>query len=503
MRRRLAAIAPLLVLPLLGLVLYGATGHDDTHITYWEAHALGHLGGIVNYDGVPLEQSSTLLYALLLAGLERLTGADLPAIGGLVSLASGVLLVAASRRLARRVDPRLAAPVAWLVAVNPSVVYWSCSGMETTLAAVLLVALAGALLETRLPAAIALVALYLLVRPEAPFVLGGALVALAILAGRPSWPRLAALLGAVAVLAGALALWRQATFGTPFPWPVTAKTGFGKGFIVRGIVYLAVDCPRVTQLLLAGGVIAAARAVPRTPALVALAAAQIAFVIFAGGDWMLAGRFVVALVPLLVVLCARLGRAAIAILVAASLYGLVALAAVSDSAIWRFAGVPALPDHSFFENHHWDHRAFIRSLPAARRAVLDVAARTGRAPVVLSTCAGLGLYDLMSELYGRVTFVDLFAITTPHMARCPVTRDVRRDWLGVRVTYAFYAEHRLEMARDCAIPLADVIWDSYRLPLEPDREAIVEGMGYTIVDRVANEAAAGYGVFVAVRSDLR
>ena len=48
--RRTIAFAPA-ALPLLGLVLYGSTGHDDSHLTYWSAHALARFGEIVNYNG--------------------------------------------------------------------------------------------------------------------------------------------------------------------------------------------------------------------------------------------------------------------------------------------------------------------------------------------------------------------------------------------------------------------------------------------------------------------
>src|SRR5689334_2064756 len=79
-RRRAAALRParigadtmlvgffLLVAVLHGALLYTASGHDDSHITYWAARTLAASGEILNYNGERIEQSSTLLLVLLLA----------------------------------------------------------------------------------------------------------------------------------------------------------------------------------------------------------------------------------------------------------------------------------------------------------------------------------------------------------------------------------------------------------------------------------------------------
>ncbi|MDY6991315.1 MAG: hypothetical protein SVR94_01745 [Pseudomonadota bacterium] len=58
-----------------GLFLYGAaTGRDDPYITYWAAQALSSFGHIINYNGVALEQSSSLLHVILLAVLHYFSG---------------------------------------------------------------------------------------------------------------------------------------------------------------------------------------------------------------------------------------------------------------------------------------------------------------------------------------------------------------------------------------------------------------------------------------------
>src|SRR5579872_3509203 len=53
----------------LGFVFFRSTGQDDSYISYWPAHTLARYGSIVNYSGDAVEQSSSLLWVLMLGGL--------------------------------------------------------------------------------------------------------------------------------------------------------------------------------------------------------------------------------------------------------------------------------------------------------------------------------------------------------------------------------------------------------------------------------------------------
>src|SRR5665213_2790297 len=69
-------------------LLYGQSGQDDTYITYWPARTLAEHGQIWNYNGVRLEQSSSLSLVVILAILYKLLPLSMPTVGFLSSLGS-------------------------------------------------------------------------------------------------------------------------------------------------------------------------------------------------------------------------------------------------------------------------------------------------------------------------------------------------------------------------------------------------------------------------------
>jgi hypothetical protein len=67
-------------------ILCGSTGHDDSHITFWQAHTLLAEGQLLNYNGERLEQSSSLLAIVLTALLSLLTPLSIVNSGYLINL---------------------------------------------------------------------------------------------------------------------------------------------------------------------------------------------------------------------------------------------------------------------------------------------------------------------------------------------------------------------------------------------------------------------------------
>lgn len=72
------------VLLAVGVFTHG--GEDDAYITYWAARALGRYGSVVNYNGAPVEQSSSLTLVVLLGLLHAVTRIPVPWLGYAVGL---------------------------------------------------------------------------------------------------------------------------------------------------------------------------------------------------------------------------------------------------------------------------------------------------------------------------------------------------------------------------------------------------------------------------------
>ncbi|MSP61024.1 MAG: hypothetical protein EXR72_11900 [Myxococcales bacterium] len=370
---------------------------------------------------------------------------------------------------------------------------------------------------------VGVVAAALCTRSEAPLVLSlslGAAASLFAFAGDgPRARRVLVLLGATLALSALLLAWRHHTFGALFPLPTEAKTGRNWHAVIWGASYLLLEgrgasTPLVMVLGLRG---LSWLATPRiafgdpTRALVhAFGMVHLAFVASMGGDWMVGGRFFVALIPLATISAldllgaVRWRRAALVALAGWNLFGLATLAIATDATLWSFppSDEPALAGRSFFETHHFDHRNFIRALPAVDAALADVRRRTGRKPVVMSKCAGVPFFYLARDHFREVRLLDLQGLTTPEFTRCPSLRSLRHDSLGVRLHYPEYARRRHELAAACGAPMPDIVFDLYDRGLEPDRESVIEGMGYRITARIPSEHLEGVGVLVAVRTDL-
>src|SRR5579859_1571474 len=99
--------AAVVVFLVLGFALFRSTGQDDSYISYWPAYALAKFGRILNYNGEALEQSSSLLWVLILGVLTAITRVPVPLLGPLLSIAGGILAVVVASRLAARLDRRV------------------------------------------------------------------------------------------------------------------------------------------------------------------------------------------------------------------------------------------------------------------------------------------------------------------------------------------------------------------------------------------------------------
>ncbi|NJN68369.1 MAG: hypothetical protein HC884_17480 [Chloroflexaceae bacterium] len=126
---------PPFLLVMIGFVLFVSTGRDDSHISYWPAYTLTHFGEIVNHSGESIEQSSSLLFVVILALVLHVSEATAPSLGPMVSVFFGILSILVTQRLVAVIVPRISLAAAFIISTSVYVIYWSFSGMETTLTA--------------------------------------------------------------------------------------------------------------------------------------------------------------------------------------------------------------------------------------------------------------------------------------------------------------------------------------------------------------------------------
>jgi arabinofuranosyltransferase len=310
------------VLVFIGLALhfhYFPNGVDDSFISLRFSENFAQGQGFTFNPGVRIEGFSNPLWVLLMAGLSalglNLSAGDwvLPLAAKLTSVLCHLIIFGMIIRWAAKSKASpyaLLGGMAWLVAASVNTI-WAVSGMETTLHSLLLVWLAVSWSDlagkSSLPASPTslTIAMLLLVlsRPE------GAMFGVVMLAlwwwqdrksvGHTSLRWKTAAFSFIALIA-AISVFRWIYFGDLLPNTFYAKATGSLLFRLRhGAQYLGL------ALLATGGWVWIAalwhdrdkdgflRAAPQL-----LIAAQIAFILYAGGDWMQAWRFWATVVPL-------------------------------------------------------------------------------------------------------------------------------------------------------------------------------------------------------------
>jgi len=192
---------------------------DDSWIHFQFARNVAEGHGFAYNPGVPVSGSTAPLWTLLLAGLFKAGGAY-PA----WAKAAGVAAALGAAWLARRLcltwtgDTALGLTAALVTAWSAPMVWGALSGMEVTLAALLVTAAFAAHAAGRLPIAAALAGLAVLARPESVL-----LVPLLWLAGPLTARRSAIVWGLPAVILLPWVAFNVRTAGTLLPAPAAAK----------------------------------------------------------------------------------------------------------------------------------------------------------------------------------------------------------------------------------------------------------------------------------------
>jgi arabinofuranosyltransferase len=210
----------------------GAPGFplDDSWIHLHFARNLAEGAGFSYNPGVPMAGSTAPLWTLLLAALAMVAGTGIAVtkiIGGLLTLAAA--LVTRRAALAWGVPPAVALTVAVLLEWSGPVAWGALSGMEVSLAALLVAAALWAHARERTWLTGGFAALASLARPEALVV-----VVLLALARPLSARRLCAFALPTIVALAPVVAFSLATVGTPVPATAAAKVYGGLLGLLRG-----------------------------------------------------------------------------------------------------------------------------------------------------------------------------------------------------------------------------------------------------------------------------
>lgn len=449
-RAEIASLAlPLLLGAALALWFFSSFTLDDPWISFRYAWQLAHGHGLVFNAGEHVEGYTNFLWTVLMAGVTKV-GGDPLLWAKLIGLALHLATIAAVWWCCRRllhgiggvsdgaviVISGLAAATyaaSWFVAV------WSIGALETPLFTALLVFALVAVLQCRIATAAALLFLAAITRPEGLVFFVVFVAALAVARDRPrgTWPR--ALLP-FAIPYAAFELWRIWYYHALLPNTYYDKTG---GTLVHnldaGFGYVGAFAQSLFGRASAGsssidrlaGVLVVACAVVlmlrvrRSRQLaISLAAAWVGIglvdVAWEGGDWMPGFRFIVPLVPFMVILLwtgfgtawpamarrlhpGRPARAAAALAVAC--LGCVAATSVAQA-------------HTVEWQLPW-LRPITTSRDLAGGGPYQSVARWVSAHVPRGSLVAIEEAGKIPYLNENVRFLDLFGLTDTHLARAP------------------------------------------------------------------------------------
>ncbi|HEV8438540.1 MAG TPA: hypothetical protein VGT40_10635 [Methylomirabilota bacterium] len=204
---------------------------DDSWIHLQFARNLAEGHGFAYNPGIPVAGSTAPLWTLLLAAVFAVLGSHplwAKLVGMLATLGTALLAQRLVWRLTAHRGPGLIAGVS--TATAGPLVWGALSGMEVSLAALLVTAALLCQWNGREAATAALLALAALTRPEATL-----LVPLCWLARPISWRRTALYWGALTICLTPWVLFNQATSGSPLPATASAKVQGGLIGLLSGL----------------------------------------------------------------------------------------------------------------------------------------------------------------------------------------------------------------------------------------------------------------------------
>lgn len=510
----------------VGLVLFPSAGRDDVYLTYWPAYTLAHYGQIMNYNGIPFEQSSSLLHVLFLAGLRLLTKLDFPILGLIFSLTCFALTLLVAKALLLRAGSQVSDYAPYLAGACLFYLYWAFGALEGTMTALLILTLLLSVdkyYQSRqakwLLASYLNLALLSLARPEMIVVLPLALLVAwvleefnavrangAFLLTSKTAQYIRLLLGSAGIT-GLIMIGRSLYFGKYFPQPVYAKAHLlNMDSLLRGAGYyfsnmtsfplLALFIASVYSgylLLRSSGNSGEA---PRTSIMryaFAFFAAYSLFILFSGGDWMEGGRFVVPIIPVMaLLLCGCLDgrdrRISLVVLIVVMGLNLGAIARfVSRDTLslpaWEYRRLPAAvladPQYSTWEKLNYAHIRDIATIGPLKKVLAACSAVKKEKVTILSNQAGMVMYYIGRSYFGQYAFTDTHSLATDEFTKGIYQKTVKKVQTGTQIKWGEYFAKYQPPGR---FVRPDIIFGVYSKNNDY-RQALREN-GYEIVYRV-------------------
>lgn len=297
----------------IAALLQGPWCIDDAYISFRYARNLARGVGLVWNPGQFVDGYTNFAWVILLAPFEAL-GLDTPLIARLVNGGCAVATVVVTMRFAsRHIGPGAAIVPGLLLVLDGALGRWGQDGLETTAFTLVLLASCLAALRAweedrpgyRVPLLFGLLAL---LRPD-----GGLLFAVTMLfgvaTGRQSLRSTLRWCGLFLVVVLPWATWRWLYYGYPLPNTFYVKVGGLRSLVLeRGLRYVGTAAmQRLPALLLIAVAMFRQPKRPGVSFFLCVCAAQLAFVVAVGGDWMGSSRFILPILPLFYLLAATRG----------------------------------------------------------------------------------------------------------------------------------------------------------------------------------------------------
>ena len=466
-----ASIILTIIFCIIYLVLFGYTGRDDSHITYFPGEMLSQGHGIVNYNGDKLEQSSTLLFVIALGiatfiAPQDWTAADL---GPILSVSFAIMFfILLSKWIFK-------SKMHWLVSVaiglQTPFIYWSLSGMENSLYALLLLCfIISYANETRYSRLLAVIsALISLVRPEGFIVILCTTFGVELLRYYSKIPTSFKHIGYTFIGIITAFLFKTMLGLGIFPLPVYAKQDIDVfDRLISGLSYFRdtfttfpiLLCVAFVSFLFFSKEMFISKKRFNIEALTAfcIVLATGSFALLAGGDWMENGRFLVVtflfsvFLGFLLLNNERLRILAAGALVIFSLYSGYLVASSG------YGGVPIFSVQAYHTQNYspsiWERYSRIHSRDIGfTDRFLDVINKDLRDDIVIgSVQAGFVPYFVILNTPKDVRFVDFVGLSSEDVHSCGWGYGGLGGFFGV-----FY--ENLENIHECGLKLPDYIFD--------------------------------------------